>query len=82
MERMNDARTYQSAEARALDDEISRADLTLGPNGTGFLSQREARLMGYDALTMNYLGNENEAEHKTPAQIVGEMVREKIAVSA
>ncbi|MDR1446711.1 MAG: hypothetical protein LBI90_07455 [Treponema sp.] len=69
-------------EAWALDDEITRADIELGPNGTGYLSRLEARYMGYDALTMNYLITKAEAEHKTPAQIVGEMVREKIAVSA
>jgi hypothetical protein len=75
MERMKDE------EAWALDEEITRADITLGPNGTGFLSQREARLMGYDTLTVNYLFTKAEAEHKTPAQIVGELVREKIAIS-
>jgi hypothetical protein len=68
-------------DAWALDDEITRTDIKLGPNGTGFLSQREAQLMGYDNLTVNYLMTKAEAEHKTPAQIVGEMVREKIAIS-
>jgi hypothetical protein len=38
MERMT------AEEAWALDDEITRADIELGLNGTGFLSQREARL--------------------------------------
>jgi hypothetical protein len=69
-------------EAWELDDLLTRTDPELGPNGTGFLSRREARLLGCDDLTMNYLITKAEATHKTPAQIVGELVREKIALSA
>ena len=65
-------------EAWALDDEISNTDIELGPNGTGYLSQREARLFGCDDLTMNYLITKAQAAHKTPAQIVGELVRKEL----
>ncbi|GHU47227.1 hypothetical protein FACS1894200_02250 [Spirochaetia bacterium] len=65
-------------EAWALDDQISNTDIELGPNGTGYLSQREARLLGCDELTMNYLITKAEAAHKTPAQIVGELVRKEL----
>jgi hypothetical protein len=34
--------------------------------------------MGFDTLTMNYLITKAEATHKTPAQIVGEMVRKEL----
>jgi len=69
-------------EAWELDDLLTRTDPELGPNGTGFLSRKEARLMGMDTLSINYLMTKAEADHKTPAQIIGEMVRERIAASA
>jgi hypothetical protein len=69
-------------EAWALDDEISNTDIKLGPNGTGYLSQREARLLGCDDLTMNYLLTKAEATHKTPAEIVGELVRKELLATA
>ena len=69
-------------EAEALDELWTKTTPKVKANGTGFVSRREARLMGLDTLTMNYLITKSEATHKTPAQIVGELVREKIAVSA
>jgi hypothetical protein len=42
-------------EAWELDDLVTRTEIELGPDGTGFLSQREARLMGLDNLSVNYL---------------------------
>jgi hypothetical protein len=68
-------------EAWELDDLVTRTEIELGPDGTGFLSQREARLMGLDNLSVNYLMTKAKADHKTPAQIIGEMVRERIAAS-
>ncbi|MCL2600030.1 MAG: hypothetical protein FWD88_02470 [Treponema sp.] len=68
-------------EAWELDDLLTRADPELMPNGTGFLSRREARLMGMDSLSINYLMTKAAAEGKTPAQIIGEMVRERIALA-
>jgi hypothetical protein len=72
MERMTEE------EAWALDDQLTKDDPELGVNGTGFVSQREARLMGFDTLTMNYLVAKAEAAHKTPAQIVGDLVRKEL----
>jgi hypothetical protein len=46
------------------------------------LSQLEARLLGCDDLTMNYLITKAEAVHKTPAQIVGELVRKELLATA
>ncbi|MCL2006720.1 MAG: hypothetical protein FWG77_01410 [Treponema sp.] len=66
-------------EARELSDLLTRTDPEIGPNGTGYLSLLEARHMGLDNLTINYLMTKASEAHKTPAQIIGEMVREKIA---
>jgi hypothetical protein len=68
-------------EAWELDDLLTRTDPEFGPNGTGFLSRKEARLMGMDTLFINYLMTKAEADHKTPAEIIGEMVRERIAAA-
>jgi hypothetical protein len=35
-----------------------------------------------DAISANYLITKAEAAHKTPAQIIGELVREKLAATA
>jgi hypothetical protein len=62
-------------EAWELDDFVTHTEIELGPNGTDFLSQREIRLMGLDNLSINYLMTKAVADHKTPAQIIGEMIR-------
>ena len=69
-------------EALELDELLTRTDPKLGTNGTGFLSQREARLMGLDNLSINYLMTKAAADHKTPAEIIGEMIRERINKTA
>ena len=40
-------------EAWDLDDLLTRTDPELMPNGTGFLSRREAGLMGMDSLSVD-----------------------------
>ena len=66
----------------ALDEELTRTVPKLGPNGTGFLSQREMRLLGFTNLTVNYLFTKAAADHKNPAQIMDELVcKELSAVS-
>jgi hypothetical protein len=69
-------------EAWELDGLLTRTDPELGANGTGFLSRREALITGLDDLSVNYLMTKAAADHKTPAQIIGQLVREKIAASA
>ena len=68
-------------EAWALSDYVAKNEITLGPNGSGWLSQREMHSLGYSNLTINYLITRAEALHKTPAQIVEEMVRKELAAA-
>ncbi|GHV83103.1 hypothetical protein AGMMS50212_04430 [Spirochaetia bacterium] len=68
-------------EAEVLDERWTKATPRLKPNGSGFISRRNARLMGLDDLSMDYLMTKSEATKKSPAQIIGELIREKIAVS-
>jgi hypothetical protein len=63
-----------------MDDLLTRTDPELEANGTGFLSRRDAQLMGLDTMSVNYLMTKTQADRKTPADIIGEMVQERIAV--
>ena len=66
-------------EAWELSDYFTNNEYTLGPDGSDWLSQRELRSLGFSSLTINYLITKSIALHKTPAQIVEDMVREKLA---
>ena len=65
----------------ALDEELTRTVPKLGPNGTGFLSQREMYHMGFSNITVNYLLTKAKADHKSPVQLINEIVGKEIAVS-
>jgi hypothetical protein len=69
-------------EAWALDELVTRTDITLGPNGSDWLSQREVRLFGLDDITRTWLIVKAKAVNKSPAQIINEMVHEKIALAS
>jgi hypothetical protein len=76
-------------EAWALDDLVTRTDITLGPNGSGWLSQRGARIAGVDDEEYNapdedaaaWLRGQAERAHTSVGQIITALVREKIAAS-
>jgi len=65
----------------ALDEELTRTIPKLGPDGTGWLAQRELRLMGLSNMTVNYIFTKATADHKTPAQIIDELVKERVAAA-
>lgn len=64
----------------ALDELLTKTTPKVGANGTGFVSKRNAKLFGLDDLSLNYLVTRALATHKSPAEIIGSMVREKIAL--
>jgi len=68
----------------ALDEKWTKNPPTPGPNGTGFFAQRKAaaRSITVDSFTADYLLTRAIADHKTPADIISEMVRERIAAVA
>jgi len=66
----------------ALDEEMTRTVPKMGPDETDWLRQRELRLMGLSNMTVNYLFTKAAADHKTPAQIIDEMVQERVAAAA
>ena len=68
-------------EAEALDDFVTNNEITLGPNGSDWLSQREMRLLGLTNMTVNYLLTKAAADHKSPAQIIDELVCREMAAA-
>jgi hypothetical protein len=65
----------------ALDEELTRTVPKLGPNGTGWLEQRELRLLGLTNLSANYIMSKAEADNKSFGQIIDELVREKVTAA-
>jgi hypothetical protein len=49
--------------------------------GTGPLTRSQELLRLLDDVSANYILTISESEHKTPSQVVGDMVREKIAAA-
>jgi hypothetical protein len=65
----------------ALDEELTRTVPKLGPNESDWLRQRELRLLGLSNMSVYYLLTKATADHKTPAQIIDELVGKEIAAA-
>ena len=69
-------------EAFALDEKWTKTTPKVGPNGTGFLARRRsAHMITIDGFSADYLFSKAIADHKTPSEIISEMVQERLAVS-
>jgi len=69
-------------EAIKLGDFIANNEITLGPNGSDWLSQREIRISGLSKVTVNYLLTKAKAANKSPVQIIDELVSREIAAAS
>jgi hypothetical protein len=67
-------------EAKRLDEKWTNNPPKPGPNGTGYFTQckKTAHTITIDNVTANYLLTKAAADHKTPSEIIGEMVREQM----
>ena len=68
-------------EAEYWDDYFTKNPPKLGPNGSGWISQREARLLGMNDLAVNYLKTVAEATHTSVGEVINELVWEKVAAA-
>jgi hypothetical protein len=68
------------AEADALDELLTKTTPRL-TNIPGIFARQRALLDALDDVAANYILTKAEAFQKTPSEIIGELVREKIAVS-
>ncbi len=71
-------------EADALDGYYTKNPPTPGPGGTGFFTQlrQAARSITVDEHSANWLLTRAMADHRTPADVISEMVQREIAASA
>jgi hypothetical protein len=69
------------AEADALDEEITNADITLTPGEGGIFTRQRKLIDALDRASADYIMTRAVATNKMPLQILGEMVHEKIAAS-
>jgi hypothetical protein len=63
----------------ALDEEMTRSIPTFGPAGSDWLAQRELRQLGLTKCSLDYILTKAMANHKNPAQIIDDLVLEKIS---
>jgi hypothetical protein len=68
-------------EAARLDEKWTKNPPRPGPNGTGYFTQckKAAHSITVDSFTASYLSGKAIADHKTPAEIIGEMTPEQTA---
>ena len=75
-------------EADYWDEYYTKNPPVPGPNGTGFYTRRRVELAAQsacsitvDSFTADYLLTKATAAHKTPAEIISEMVQKEIAAT-
>ncbi|MDR1176778.1 MAG: hypothetical protein LBK83_15045 [Treponema sp.] len=66
-------------EAWALDDEVTRNPPNVVGKPGGFFTDRRDRMVILDQFSAGYIKSAAESEHKTPTEIIGALIREKIA---
>jgi hypothetical protein len=77
-------------EAARLDEKWTKNPPRPGPNGTGYFTRCKkeagdhgiARTITIDNFSADYLMIKAMDTHKTPAELISELVREKIAAAA
>jgi hypothetical protein len=68
-------------EAWALDDEVTRNPPNVAGKPGGFFTDRRDRMVILDQFSALYIKSAAEVEQKTPAQIIGEMIRTKLQIA-
>lgn len=65
------------------DDYYTENPPVPGPNGTGFFTQKRkaARSITIDSFSADWLLTKAIAAHKTPADIISDMIQKEIAAS-
>ena len=70
-------------EAWDLDKELTETTPELTKVEGPFIKKyRESMMVALDTLSANYVQSVSIGTHKTPSEVIGELVREKIAVAS
>ena len=72
-------KTMTDEEADALDDYYTKNPPRLDPGKNGGFAKNSFKLIAIDNFCADYLMTKALSDHKTPDQIINEMVRERIA---
>jgi hypothetical protein len=68
-------------EADALDELVTKNPPKVSGNGkSGFFMKHKGNIVILDDISSTWLRVTSESTHKTPSDIISEMIREKIAV--
>jgi hypothetical protein len=70
------------AEADALDELWTTTTPAIDTGKPGYFTQHMAHLVEVDNLTAAWLRARADISHQSPAEIIGELVRERIAAQA
>ncbi|MDR2543565.1 MAG: hypothetical protein LBC80_09005 [Treponema sp.] len=68
-------------EADALDELMTHTDLKLGPNGTRFFFFFFFQMIALDENTARILNAQSIATHRSPAELIADLVHERLAVA-
>jgi hypothetical protein len=68
-------------EADRLDELWTKTTPQIDTSKSGYFSRRMAHLIEVDNLSAAYLRARADATNKTPAQIIGEMIRNQISAA-
>ncbi|MCL2720411.1 MAG: hypothetical protein FWD47_03620 [Treponema sp.] len=69
-------------EADALDELVTKNPPKVSGDGkSGFFMKHKGNVVILDDVSSTWLRVTSESTHKTPSDIIGEMIREKIAVA-
>jgi len=68
-------------EADRLDELWTKTTPEIDTSKPGYFTQHMAHLIEVDNVSAAYLRARADASHKTTTQIIGELVREKIAIA-
>jgi hypothetical protein len=68
-------------EADALDEYYTKNPPQVDPSKNGGFAKKSFRMVALDRLSEDYVLTRAIATHKSPTEIISELVREKIAVS-
>jgi hypothetical protein len=68
-------------EADALDEYYTKNPPEIDPSTNGGFATKPFKMFAVDRLSENYLLTKSIATHKTPTELISEMVRERIAAA-
>jgi len=68
-------------EANALDELWTQTTPEIDTSKPGFLTRKGFTMISLDSVTATYLQAKAAIDRRSPSEILGELVREKIAVS-